>query len=118
MHPLWVEVLCYLGTTLEVRVLQDPALVMLRGQLVEIISGTVFVFIGLAVCAIAAIFGVKRRQVSAGHQDHHCFRDRSGGRRHRLRRVRRLRGDVHIQYNYLVTVCGLLILLPVRPDCL
>jgi len=28
---------------------------MLRGQLVEIISGTVFVFIGLAACAIAAI---------------------------------------------------------------
>lgn len=28
---------------------------MLRGQLVEIVSGTVFVFIGLAACAIAAI---------------------------------------------------------------
>ena len=35
--------------------LQDQALATLRGQLVEIISGTVFLFIGLAVCAIAAI---------------------------------------------------------------
>jgi phosphoserine phosphatase RsbU/P len=35
--------------------LQDQALAMLRGQLVEIISGTVFVFIGLTACAIAAI---------------------------------------------------------------
>ena len=35
--------------------LQDQALATLRGQLIEIISGTVFVFIGLAACAIAAI---------------------------------------------------------------
>jgi len=35
--------------------MQDQAPAMLRGQLLEIISGTVFVFIGLAACAIAAI---------------------------------------------------------------
>jgi sigma-B regulation protein RsbU (phosphoserine phosphatase) len=35
--------------------LEDQVLATLRGQLVEIISGTVFVFIGLAACAIAAI---------------------------------------------------------------
>jgi sigma-B regulation protein RsbU (phosphoserine phosphatase) len=35
--------------------LQYQALATLRGQLIEIISGTVFVFIGLAACAIAAI---------------------------------------------------------------
>ena len=35
--------------------MQDQALATLRGQLIEIISGTVFVFIGLAACAIAAI---------------------------------------------------------------
>jgi phosphoserine phosphatase RsbU/P len=37
------------------RRLEDQVLAMLRGQLVEIISGTVFVFIGLVACAIAAI---------------------------------------------------------------
>jgi hypothetical protein len=37
------------------RRLEDQVVTMLRGQLVEIISGTVFVFIGLAACAIAAI---------------------------------------------------------------
>lgn len=35
--------------------LLDQALATLRGQLVEIISGTVFVFIGFAACAIAAM---------------------------------------------------------------
>jgi sigma-B regulation protein RsbU (phosphoserine phosphatase) len=35
--------------------LEDQALAMLRGQLVEIISGAIFVFVGLAACAIAAI---------------------------------------------------------------
>ena len=35
--------------------MEDQVLRILRGQLVEIISGTVFVFIGLAACAIAAI---------------------------------------------------------------
>ena len=35
--------------------LEDQVLTVLRGQLVEIMSGTVFVFVGLAVCAIAAI---------------------------------------------------------------
>ncbi len=35
--------------------MQDQALATLRGQLIEIISGTVFVFIGMAACAIAAI---------------------------------------------------------------
>ena len=35
--------------------LQDQALATLRGEVIEIISGTVFVFIGLAACAIAAI---------------------------------------------------------------
>src|SRR5215471_9681346 len=35
--------------------LQDQALATLRGQLIEIISGTFFVFIGLTACAIAAI---------------------------------------------------------------
>jgi len=35
--------------------LQDQALATFRGQLIEIISGTVFVFIGLAACAIAGI---------------------------------------------------------------
>jgi phosphoserine phosphatase RsbU/P len=34
---------------------EDQVLTMLRGQLVEIVSGTVFLFIGLAACAIAAI---------------------------------------------------------------
>jgi len=38
-----------------VSALPDLALATLRGQLIEIISGTVFVFIGLAACAIAAI---------------------------------------------------------------
>ena len=37
------------------RPLEDQVLTLLRGQLVEIISGTVFVFVGLAACAIAAI---------------------------------------------------------------
>jgi sigma-B regulation protein RsbU (phosphoserine phosphatase) len=37
------------------RRLEDQALAMLRGQLVEIISGAIFVFVGLAACAIAAI---------------------------------------------------------------
>jgi hypothetical protein len=35
--------------------LEDQVVTMLRGQLVEIISGTIFVFVGLAACAIAAI---------------------------------------------------------------
>ena len=35
--------------------MEDQVLALLRGQLVEIISGTVFVFVGLAACAIAAI---------------------------------------------------------------
>ena len=35
--------------------MQDQALATLRGELIEIISGTVFVNIGLAACAIAAI---------------------------------------------------------------
>jgi sigma-B regulation protein RsbU (phosphoserine phosphatase) len=35
--------------------LEDQVLTALRGQLVEIMSGTVFVFIGLSACAIAAI---------------------------------------------------------------
>jgi len=35
--------------------LEDRVLALLRGQLVEIISGTVFVFVGLAACAIAVI---------------------------------------------------------------
>ncbi len=35
--------------------MEDQVLATLRGQLVEIISGAVFVFIGLAACAIAAI---------------------------------------------------------------
>jgi hypothetical protein len=35
--------------------LEDQALATLRGQLVEIISGAIFVFVGLAACAIAAI---------------------------------------------------------------
>jgi len=39
----------------EVIRLQDQALATLRGELIEIISGTVFVFIGLAACGIAAI---------------------------------------------------------------
>ena len=37
------------------RRLEDQVLAMLRGQLIEIISGTIFVFFGLAACAIAAI---------------------------------------------------------------
>src|ERR1019366_10777593 len=37
------------------RRLEDQVLTMLRGQLVEIISGAVFLFVGLAVCSIAAI---------------------------------------------------------------
>lgn len=37
------------------RRLEDQALATLRGQLVEIISGAIFVFVGLAACAIAAI---------------------------------------------------------------
>jgi len=35
--------------------LQDQGLATLRGELVEIASGTIFVFVGLAACAIAAI---------------------------------------------------------------
>jgi phosphoserine phosphatase RsbU/P len=35
--------------------LQDQALTTLRGQIIEIISGTVFVFLGLAACGIAAM---------------------------------------------------------------
>ena len=35
--------------------MEDQALAMLRGQLVEIISGAIFVSVGLAACAIAAI---------------------------------------------------------------
>ena len=35
--------------------LQDQALATLRGQIIEIISGTVFVFLGLAACGIAAM---------------------------------------------------------------
>ena len=35
--------------------MEDQALATLRGQLVEIISGAIFVFVGLAACAIAAI---------------------------------------------------------------
>jgi len=35
--------------------LQDQALVTLGGQLIEIISGTIFVFVGFAACAIAAV---------------------------------------------------------------
>jgi sigma-B regulation protein RsbU (phosphoserine phosphatase) len=35
--------------------LEDQVLAMLRGQLVEIISGAVFLFMGLAACSIAAI---------------------------------------------------------------
>jgi phosphoserine phosphatase RsbU/P len=35
--------------------LEDQVLALLRGQLVEIISGTVFLFMGLAACSIAAI---------------------------------------------------------------
>jgi len=38
--------------------LQDQLLATLRGQVVDIISGTVFVFLGLTVCAIA---GMRRR---------------------------------------------------------
>jgi hypothetical protein len=37
------------------RRLEDQVLTMLRGQLVEIISGAVFLFMGLAACSIAAI---------------------------------------------------------------
>ena len=37
--------------------LQDQALATLRGQLIEIISGTIFAFIGFAACAIAAMRG-------------------------------------------------------------
>jgi len=35
--------------------LQDQALAALRGQLADIISGAVFVFVGLAACGIAAM---------------------------------------------------------------
>src|SRR5690242_6175389 len=35
--------------------LEDPVLAMLSGQLADIILGTVFLFIGLAACTIAAI---------------------------------------------------------------
>jgi sigma-B regulation protein RsbU (phosphoserine phosphatase) len=35
--------------------LQDQALATLRGQIIEIISGTVFVFLGLAACGIATM---------------------------------------------------------------
>ena len=35
--------------------MQDQALATLRGQIIEIISGTVFVFLGLAACGIAAM---------------------------------------------------------------
>lgn len=35
--------------------MQDQVLAILRGQLTEIIAGTLFVFIGLTVCAMAAI---------------------------------------------------------------
>jgi hypothetical protein len=35
--------------------LQDQALATLRGQIIEIISGTVFLFLGLAACGIAAM---------------------------------------------------------------
>jgi hypothetical protein len=35
--------------------LRDQALATLRGQIIEIISGTVFVFLGLAACGIAAM---------------------------------------------------------------
>ena len=35
--------------------LQDQALATLRGQLADIISGAVFVFVGLAACGIAAM---------------------------------------------------------------
>jgi len=56
LHPFWVRA----DTLISWRYaggarLQDQAPAMLRGQLVEIISATVFVFIGLAACAIAAI---------------------------------------------------------------
>lgn len=35
--------------------MEDQLLAMLRGQLADIIFGTVFLFIGLAACSIAAI---------------------------------------------------------------
>ena len=54
--PFWTRA----GTLLSWRyaggvLLQDQALVALRGQVAGIISGTVFVFVGLAACVIAAM---------------------------------------------------------------
>jgi hypothetical protein len=40
--------------------LEDPLLAMLRGQLTDIVFGTVFLFIGLATCSIAA--AIRRRR--------------------------------------------------------
>jgi len=45
---------CYVGSVQEAR-LQSQALATLRGEIVDIISGTVFVFVGLAACGIAAM---------------------------------------------------------------
>ena len=55
-HLVWVttsvliSLRCFGGAPL-----QDQALATLRGQIIEIISGTVFVFLGLAACGIAAM---------------------------------------------------------------
>jgi len=55
-HLVWVttsvliSLRCFGGARL-----QDQALATLRGQIIEIISGTVFVFLGFAACGIAAM---------------------------------------------------------------
>jgi phosphoserine phosphatase RsbU/P len=55
-HLVWVtsfvliSLRCFGGASL-----QDQALAILRGQIIEIISGTVFVFLGLAACGIAVM---------------------------------------------------------------
>ena len=47
---------CWLASG-EVRILDDQVLGMLRGQIGSIVLGTIFLFIGLASCAMAAIRG-------------------------------------------------------------
>jgi tetratricopeptide (TPR) repeat protein len=50
--------------------LQDQALATLRGQIIEIISGTVFVFLGLASCRIdRETLDIRRRVLGPEHPD-------------------------------------------------